>query len=100
MLRPTIMIFSSRGSVETGGPQDPWLGFAFRKYHAILPNTLLALQPYVLAVHAPAGTGARAATGGGFASTSSPFHPEFLKDEASLTKVYNLKTRRQGREPL
>ncbi len=36
---------------ETGGPDDPWCGFGFRKYVPIGPGEVWSSHPYVLGVH-------------------------------------------------
>lgn len=37
--------------VETGGPEDPWIGFSFRKYAAIPPGATWHSKPYAVAIH-------------------------------------------------
>lgn len=36
---------------ETGGPDDPWCGFGFRKYVPIRPGESWSSHPYVVGVH-------------------------------------------------
>jgi len=36
--------------VETGGPDDPWMGFAIRKYISIAPGETWISHPYSVAI--------------------------------------------------
>ncbi len=82
--------------VETGGPQDPWMGFAFRKYHRVLPGQTWDSQPYVLALSdADWHWGARRYRAWIMPHLRVQPNPPFLADESSLTKCYSLK--REGK---
>jgi hypothetical protein len=82
--------------VETGGPDAPWMGFAFRKYHRIAPGERWESHPYVLAL-----TGSDWHWGARRYRAWIDEHirilpnPDFLSDEFSLTKLYALK--REGK---
>jgi hypothetical protein len=83
-------------SVETGGPQAAWMGFAYRKYHRIQPGETWNSAPYVLALTTEDWHwGARR-----YRFWIDPYldilpNPEFLADESVLTKCYALK--REGK---
>ena len=78
--------------VETGGPANPWMGFCFRKYHRILPGTTWEPKPYVIAAHTSDWHWGATRYRQWIRQYIQPLpNPEFLKSEASLTKVYNLK---------
>ncbi len=82
--------------VETGGPANPWMGFAFRKYHRIRPGQEWQSKPYVIALtdqdwH----WGARRYRTWILPKMEILPNPPDLADEFSLTKCYSLK--REGR---
>lgn len=81
--------------VETGGPDDPWMGFAFRKHRRIEAGKKWRSNPVVIALtdqdwH----WGARRYRTWFLSQMEIEKQPEFLQDEITLNQCYNLK--RQG----
>lgn len=78
--------------VETGGPGDPWMGFAFRKHHRIRPQERWESRPFVIAVNEKDWHwGARRYRRWIDDYLEIQPYPEYLDDEFSLNKLYNLK---------
>lgn len=77
---------------ETGGPENPWMGFAFRKYLRIQPAETWFSKPYVCAASSNDWHfGAQIYRRWFHQHKQALPNPAYLKDEFSLTPVYNLK---------
>ncbi|SDE49237.1 hypothetical protein SAMN02799630_05556 [Paenibacillus sp. UNCCL117] len=78
--------------VETGGPEQPWMGFAFRKYTVIREGRTWSSGPAVIALtdrdwH----WGAKRYRQWIDRHIDMPAHPEFLSREYVLNQCYNFK---------
>jgi len=78
--------------VETGGLQDPWIGFGFRKYKLILPNESWYSSPYGIAItNKDWHWGARRYRNWIDNFIKIQKNPYYLKDEYVLNQCYNFK---------
>ena len=78
--------------VETGGPEDPWMGFGIRKHLRIKAGTVWDSEPYTVAVNCDDWHwGAKT-----YRKWIEPYisvdnNPSFLKDEFVLNQCYDFK---------
>ena len=81
--------------VETGGPDDPWMGFAFRKHWRVETGMKWTSNPMIIALTGQDWHwGARRYRTWFLSQMEVEKQPEFLQDEITLNQCYNLK--RQG----
>lgn len=78
--------------VETGGPNDPWMGFGIRKYNRIFTGEEVYSGEYIIALtdedwH----WGARRYREWMNETISMPENPDYLRDEIVLNQCYNFK---------
>lgn len=81
--------------VETGGPQDPWMGFAIRKYHRIKKEERWRSKPYITAVNCyDWHWGAKEYRRWIDQHIKMPQNPKYLDNEYTVMNMY--KFRREG----
>jgi hypothetical protein len=78
--------------VETGGPDDPWMGFGIRKYKNISAGEELGIGEYIIAfTNKDWHWGAKRYRKWINEIINMPENPDYLRDEVVLNQCYNFK---------